>query len=436
MGLIDGMLTAGFGFASGLLDREQQELQFQQTMDYNEEQAEKNREFQTSEREAAQQWNLEQWNRENEYNSPAEQMKRAMAAGINPNAVAAGIGGAGSQSGTVRTSGQSGDSASVSQPPLPASMSSSIANIAQSLNTIWQNDLVRAQTVGENIKNKFAEAREKAGLRKTEAETRRQIAAADLDGEQKNQVKELTNAIKQKTPIEVKQLQAAFELTEQEIKNAQATEKKIQAETSEIGSRDELNVAQKANVEEDTANKKKEGKILDEKVIYEKAIAEAAKAGAIIGMSELQTLHMMKSKGIDVKQYLENKLTLMSIDAGVEIDKEDVKYGNKLKKDLVYDLNSTKNIFELPDKISSLDAAYNALGEQSEKLKGVLDSFNTNNTDYFGNKVINIDGEYYTFKGGNLVPIAASQFSSKNKKSVLEKFWDYKKKNSGWRYWR
>lgn len=45
------------------------------------------REWQTKEREAAQQWNLEQWNRQNAYNSPAEQLKRAREAGINPLAV-------------------------------------------------------------------------------------------------------------------------------------------------------------------------------------------------------------------------------------------------------------------------------------------------------------------------------------------------------------
>lgn len=32
-------------------------------------------------------WNLQQWNRENEYNSPLEQMKRLEAAGLNPNLV-------------------------------------------------------------------------------------------------------------------------------------------------------------------------------------------------------------------------------------------------------------------------------------------------------------------------------------------------------------
>lgn len=45
------------------------------------------RAWQTKEREASQAWQLEQWNRQNEYNSPVEQMKRARAAGINPLAV-------------------------------------------------------------------------------------------------------------------------------------------------------------------------------------------------------------------------------------------------------------------------------------------------------------------------------------------------------------
>lgn len=45
------------------------------------------------------QWNLDQWNRENEYNSPASQMSRMEAAGINPyNAVSSGQIGSGSAS--------------------------------------------------------------------------------------------------------------------------------------------------------------------------------------------------------------------------------------------------------------------------------------------------------------------------------------------------
>ena len=52
--------------------------------EFNASEALKNRDFQTSEREASQQWNLDQWNRENAYNDPSAQRARMEAAGFNP----------------------------------------------------------------------------------------------------------------------------------------------------------------------------------------------------------------------------------------------------------------------------------------------------------------------------------------------------------------
>ena len=52
--------------------------------EFNAQQAALNRDFQTSEREAAQQFNFDMWNLNNQYNSPAEQLKRAREAGISP----------------------------------------------------------------------------------------------------------------------------------------------------------------------------------------------------------------------------------------------------------------------------------------------------------------------------------------------------------------
>lgn len=49
--------------------------------------------WQTQEREASQQWTLDQWNRENEYNSPAAQAARLIAAGFSPLAALDGAGG-------------------------------------------------------------------------------------------------------------------------------------------------------------------------------------------------------------------------------------------------------------------------------------------------------------------------------------------------------
>lgn len=69
----------------------------------------RNREWATKERLAQQewqeqqwdkaaQWNLEQWNRQNEYNSPAQQVQRMLAAGLNPLSLTGDAGNAGEMS--------------------------------------------------------------------------------------------------------------------------------------------------------------------------------------------------------------------------------------------------------------------------------------------------------------------------------------------------
>ena len=87
--------------------------------EFNASEALKNRDFQTSEREASQQWNLDQWNRENAYNDPSAQRARMEAAGFNPYNMNIDTGSA-STSGAQSSPG-SGSQASPSQvPSLPA----------------------------------------------------------------------------------------------------------------------------------------------------------------------------------------------------------------------------------------------------------------------------------------------------------------------------
>lgn len=87
--------------------------------EFNASEALKNRTFQTSEREASQQWNLDQWNRENAYNDPSAQRARMDAAGFNPYNMNIDTGSA-STSGAQSSPG-SGSQASASQTPsLPA----------------------------------------------------------------------------------------------------------------------------------------------------------------------------------------------------------------------------------------------------------------------------------------------------------------------------
>lgn len=87
--------------------------------EFNASEALKNRDFQTSEREASQQWNLDQWNRENAYNDPSAQRARMEAAGFNPYNMNIDAGSA-STSGAQSSPGTGSPASASHVPSLPA----------------------------------------------------------------------------------------------------------------------------------------------------------------------------------------------------------------------------------------------------------------------------------------------------------------------------
>lgn len=133
--------------------------------EFNASEALKNRDFQTSEREASQQWNLDQWNRENAYNDPSAQRARMEAAGFNPYNINIDTGSA-STSGAQSSPG-SGSQATASQmPSLPAytgyatdfqSVASGIAQIGNAvssgidarLTSAYGDDLMKADIMSK-----------------------------------------------------------------------------------------------------------------------------------------------------------------------------------------------------------------------------------------------------------------------------------------------
>ncbi len=133
--------------------------------EFNASEALKNRDFQTSEREASQQWNLDQWNRENAYNDPSAQRARMEAAGFNPYNMNIDSGSA-STSGAQSSPG-SGSQATASQmPSLPAytgyasdfqSVASGIAQIGNAvssgidarLTSAYGDDLMKADIMSK-----------------------------------------------------------------------------------------------------------------------------------------------------------------------------------------------------------------------------------------------------------------------------------------------
>lgn len=120
------------------------------------------------------QWNLEQWNRENEYNSPIRQMERIKAAGLNPNLVY-GEGVTGNSSSTVR----SGTYPSTEQ----ADTGKFIAEGAQQLGSMIQQqeqfdaklkqdgEIAEAQLEVEKEKNNINRSRTESQNRNTDIDT-------------------------------------------------------------------------------------------------------------------------------------------------------------------------------------------------------------------------------------------------------------------------
>ena len=74
MGLVDGLFGAGATLAASQIDNEAADRRQRESQ-----------EWQTRERNEQNLWNLGQWERENQYNSPAAQKQRLIDAGLNPN---------------------------------------------------------------------------------------------------------------------------------------------------------------------------------------------------------------------------------------------------------------------------------------------------------------------------------------------------------------
>lgn len=176
------------------------QLQLTQEQQFNADQAQLNREFQRDERHAAQEWNTEMWNLNNEYNSPAEQLKRAQAAGINPNALFAnGVDGAGSAS-AVQTSPMSGT---------PTAGTPSIANAILTHDALLQQmmaqtELINAQADSQKYDLTWNKLTEDERYRNLVAQSDKIFSDIGMNDFNKEQQKALLRFTAAKTDAEIK----------------------------------------------------------------------------------------------------------------------------------------------------------------------------------------------------------------------------------------
>lgn len=86
MGIMD-ILGAGFGAVSSIGSMIGQNRVIRQQIRAQQEENQKNREYNLMLARLQNRWNIGQWQRENDYNSPTAQMSRFRAAGLNPNLI-------------------------------------------------------------------------------------------------------------------------------------------------------------------------------------------------------------------------------------------------------------------------------------------------------------------------------------------------------------
>jgi hypothetical protein len=174
--------TAVSGIASGKMNRKSikyNKWALREQQKFQSEQAQLGRDWSEEMMGQANQWNLDQWNRENEYNLPVNQKARLLAAGINPALAMQG----------ASSVGQAGSSPSSASAPSPASppggsalplnlqrpdYGTGFAQISSAVNSYFDNKQKSVLTEGYGLDNalkaSYGDRAAQLALGKTEAE--------------------------------------------------------------------------------------------------------------------------------------------------------------------------------------------------------------------------------------------------------------------------
>lgn len=147
--LINGL----FGWSSNKNTNKNNMKIAQMNNEFNAQEALKNREFITAERQDQNAWNREQWNLENEYNSAKSQRERLEEAGLNPYLMLSG-GSAGTASSVSGTSGAApGNPSADPVRQVPFQPNFDFSGISDAINSYYQNRKTAAETEGINQNN-------------------------------------------------------------------------------------------------------------------------------------------------------------------------------------------------------------------------------------------------------------------------------------------
>lgn len=216
-GAASSLISGIFGTVNGFLDRSAQNKNIDKQIAAQASENQKTREYNLNLAKMQNQWNLDQWNRENEYNTPKAQMQRLADAGLNPDLFY--------QNGVSGMTAASSPSMTAGAPATPQNMSAlgQKKTIGQALNEGLQSSLIGSQIqLNESVARKN---NAEAGGQEITNETLGEMNRATIDNliEQKN-----------KTVAERRQAEKMVDVLTEQCKNYEAERDKIRAEISNL----------------------------------------------------------------------------------------------------------------------------------------------------------------------------------------------------------
>lgn len=148
-----GLLGSGVSAISGGRANKRAMKIAQMNNEFQEREAVKNRNFIDQQRQAQNDWNLEQWNRESEYNSASSQRERLEEAGLNPYLMMSG-GSAGSATSASSTPASTGGSPTGS-PSMPniRPISVDFSGVSDAISSYFVNRNLSSETIGKQLTN-------------------------------------------------------------------------------------------------------------------------------------------------------------------------------------------------------------------------------------------------------------------------------------------
>lgn len=188
-GWINDAIANTWNIVSGIGSFVQKKKQLNKYLDFQREENQKTRDYNLNLAKQQNQWNIDQWNRENEYNTPLAQMNRYKSAGLNPDLMYGQQNlSAASPEMTAGEPGSPMDYSPVANGPTIGEAASIAANSrltnAQAKLAESQANKVDAETVGQTINNDWLPKLLKGQTEINEADVKQRLADAGLKGKQ------------------------------------------------------------------------------------------------------------------------------------------------------------------------------------------------------------------------------------------------------------